>query len=325
MAHPFLGGRRLNCRMCSSTSLVRYLDLGHQPPADQFRTTEQISAEPVVLYPLEVYLCEACGLSQLGYVVSPEILYQQDYPYESSTTASGRAHFAAFARSVVSSFGFDSTRLAVDVGSNVGVLLAGFAKEGMRIRGVDPAPHIGSLAEQRGIPPLVGFFSPEIARRRRAADGPAPSIAATNVFRMLRREDEARIHELGRLGAFAAAVERNRDQLRDLLYTLKRDGARLAAVSAPAKGMTLLNYARLGTDVLDFATEKSTLKIGRFTPGGNIPVVGDDELVRRRPGYALLLAWNFATEIMGNLRAYQEQGGRFILPIPEPCVVGGAD
>src|SRR2546425_2580884 len=421
MAHPFLGGRRLNCRMCSSTSLVRYLDLGHQPPADQFRTTEQISAEPVVLYPLEVYLCEACGLSQLGYVVSPEILYQQDYPYESSTTASGRAHFAAFARSVVSAFGLDSTRLAVDVGSNVGVLLAGFAKEGMRIRGVDPAPNIVSLAEQRGIPTLVGFFSPEIARRLPHEDGPASVITATNVFahvddlvsfmeavellldpkgifvieapsflnlvrdleydtiyhehlsylsvrplirffarfrmelfdvqevdihvgsirlfvaregqqrvrpsvdRMLRREDEARIHELGRLGDFAAAVERNRDQLRDLLYTLKRDGARLAAVSAPAKGMTLLNYARLGTDVLDFATEKSTLKIGRFTPGGNIPVLGDDELVRRRPGYALLLAWNFATEIMGNLRAYQEQGGRFILPIPEPCVVGGAD
>src|SRR3989442_5749219 len=159
MAHPFLGGRWLNCRMCASTSLVRYLDLGHQPPADQFRTAEQISAEPVVLYPLEVYLCEACGLSQLGYVVSPEILYQQDYPYESSTTASGRAHFAAFARSVVSSFGFDSTRLAVDVGSNVGVLLAGFVQGGLRNRGVQSPAELLSLAEQRGIPTAGGILS----------------------------------------------------------------------------------------------------------------------------------------------------------------------
>src|SRR5437867_2732116 len=138
MGLPFLGGRRLNCRMCASTELVRYLDLGHQPPADQFRTAEQISAEPLILYPLEVYLCETCGLSQLGYVVSPEILYQEDYPYESSTTASGRAHFAAFASSVVEAFALASAQLVVDIGSNVGFLLAGFAQHGIRIRGADP-------------------------------------------------------------------------------------------------------------------------------------------------------------------------------------------
>jgi SAM-dependent methyltransferase len=407
--------------MCSSTELVRYLDLGDQPPADQFRTAEQISSEPIVLYPLEVYLCETCGLSQLGYVVSPEILYQQDYPYESSTTASGRAHFAAFAHSVVTAFALRPGQLAVDIGSNVGVLLAGFAKEGLRIRGVDPAPNIASIAEQRGIPTIVGFFSPEVARKIVDDDGRATVITATNVFAhvddlasfmdaiqilldddgifvieapsflnlvrdleydtiyhehltylsalplirffgrfgmelfdiqevdihggsmrlfiarsgrsamrdsvgaLMRREEHARIHELSRLNEFAKAVERNRDQLRDLLYRLKRNGARLAAVSAPAKGMTLLNYARLGTDVLDFATEKSTLKIGRYTPGAHIPVVADDELIRRRPEYALLLAWNFADEIMRNLDAYRQQGGRFIVPIPEPRIVKTGD
>ena len=83
-----------------------------------------------------------------------------------------------------------------------------------------------------------------------------------------------------------------------------------------------MNYARLGTDVIDFATEKSTLKIGRYLPGADIPVVADAELLRRRPEYALLLAWNFADEIMRNLRAYSEHGGRFIVPIPEPRILG---
>src|SRR5207245_1435526 len=82
----------------------------------------------------------------------------------------------------------------------------------------------------------------------------------------------------------------------------------IAGVSAPAKGMTLLNYCRIGTEVLDFVTEKAELKIGRFTPGSHIPVRPDAELLRAQPDYALLLAWNFAEEIMRNLDEYRKKG-----------------
>jgi hypothetical protein len=85
--------------------------------------------------------------------------------------------------------------------------------------------------------------------------------------------------------------------------------------------MTLLNYSRIGTETLEFVTEKSALKIGRYTPGGHIPVVADDALLANMPDYALLLAWNFADEIMQNLREYHEAGGRFIVPIPSPRIV----
>ena len=80
--------------------------------------------------------------------------------------------------------------------------------------------------------------------------------------------------------------------------------------------MTLLNYCRLGTETIDFATEKSQLKIGRLTPGSHLPIVPDTELMERRPDYVLLLAWNFAEEIMRNLKDYREAGGKFIVPIP---------
>jgi hypothetical protein len=84
--------------------------------------------------------------------------------------------------------------------------------------------------------------------------------------------------------------------------------------------MTLLNYSRIGTETLNFVSEKSTLKIGRFTPGMHIPVVPDDKLVEEMPEYALLLAWNFAKEIIENLSAYRHRGGKFIIPVPRPHI-----
>ena len=406
-----------HCRFCKSKSLERYLDLGLQPPADQFLPRSSVGKEPVTYYPLEVLLCHECGLSQLGYVVPPEILYQQDYPYESSTTAAGRQHFSAFAESVARAFGYGTSDLAVDIGSNVGVLLDGFRQMGLRIRGVDPAANIARIAEQRGVPTLARFFSPDVAHEIVREEGHASVITATNVFahvddldafvqgidhllkdggvlvieapylsnllrdleydtiyhehlsylsvrplatfferfsmdvfdvqqvdihggsmrvfvdrigrrpinpvvrQMIDREQSEGTHDIKRLRKFADAVSANRDALRELIYGLKREGARLALLSAPAKGMTLLNYCRFGPEIFEFATEKSTLKIGRSTPGAQIPVVSDEELMRQRPDYALLLAWNFAAEIMQNLREYALKGGRFILPIPTPRVV----
>jgi hypothetical protein len=106
-----------------------------------------------------------------------------------------------------------------------------------------------------------------------------------------------------------------------MLKSLKHEGKCIAGLSAPAKGMTLLNYCKIGPDTIDFITEKSTLKIGKYTPGTHIPIVPDSELIKRMPNYVLLLAWNFADEIMNNLKDYEDAGGKFIIPIPRPRIV----
>ena len=141
------------------------------------------------------------------------------------------------------------------------------------------------------------------------------------VSRLIREEERHGAFNLNKLRKFAGAVRHNSGELRTLLQRLKRQGSTIAGVSAPAKGMTLLNYCRLGPELLEFISEKSTLKIGRFTPGLHIPVVSDEELLKRRPDYALILAWNFAPEIMSNLGSYRRRGGRFIIPIPRPSIV----
>jgi len=140
------------------------------------------------------------------------------------------------------------------------------------------------------------------------------------VSRMLREEARKGIHSLFKLRSFARRVENHRKELMRLLHYLKRQGKTIAVISAPAKGMTLLNYCHIGPEHIDFATEKSRLKIGRFTPGTHIPIFSDVELLRRQPDYALLLAWNFAREITENLKAYRKKGGKFIIPIPKPTI-----
>jgi hypothetical protein len=106
-----------------------------------------------------------------------------------------------------------------------------------------------------------------------------------------------------------------------LLQKLKHEGNRIAAVSAPAKGMTLLNYCNIGRETLDYVTEKAALKIGRFTPGDHIPVLPDSQLDEDRPDYVLLLAWNFTKEIMANISDYTDAGGKVIVPIPTPIIL----
>lgn len=138
---------------------------------------------------------------------------------------------------------------------------------------------------------------------------------------LLEHERAQSVHDLSRLKVFAAAVEQNRRELIWLTARLKNDGKRIAAISGPAKGMTLLNFCRIGPETLDFVTEKSTLKVGRFTPGTHIPVVSDAVLLDEMPEYGMILAWNFAAEIMDNLSVYRDRGGKFIIPIPTPTIL----
>lgn len=149
------------------------------------------------------------------------------------------------------------------------------------------------------------------------------SLKVSNVIKdLLQLEQHSGIYQQSHLNQFATKVANHRDHLVTLLKRLKAEGRKIAAVSAPAKGMTLLNYCGIGPDILEFITEKSTLKIGRYTPGQHIPIVTDGKLLESQPDYALILAWNFAEEIMENLDKYLQAGGKFIIPIPEPHILG---
>lgn len=134
-------------------------------------------------------------------------------------------------------------------------------------------------------------------------------------------EESEQVYSIDRLRRFAESVKEQRRLLRALLDDLKRQGKSIVGVSAPAKGNTLLNYCGIDTATLDYLTEKSKLKQGLFTPGMHIPICSDDRLLKDNPDYALILAWNFADEIMRNLGDYKKMGGKFIIPVPKPRIV----
>ncbi|MBY0539784.1 class I SAM-dependent methyltransferase [Patescibacteria group bacterium] len=403
--------------MCKQESLFLVIDLGMHPHSDFFPTEAQLyNAE--ITFPLRLMSCGRCGLLQIDYFVDPEILYQTDYLYQSSTTATGRAHYATMAESIVRRFSIPPGSLVVDIGSNVGVLLAGFKEVGMRVLGVDPAQNIAEKSIAGGIDTIVDFFGSALAKAITVSHGKAQVITATNVFAHLHEIDDSVLgmkelladegvivieaphalplienveydtiyhqhisylsvkpmrsyfesmglelfdveknlihggslrffvghpgrHELSstvdslineeelaglysveKLAQFADRVRGQKEALLSLVLSLKKQGKSIVALSAPAKGNTLLNYCHLDASFLNYATEKNPLKVGRYTPGVHLPIYPDEKIIEDVPDFCLLLAWNFADEIMKNMTTYREKGGRFIIPIPYPRIYG---
>jgi hypothetical protein len=141
------------------------------------------------------------------------------------------------------------------------------------------------------------------------------------VAALLRLETERGLLDEPVYERFAARAAALKSELVAQLRDFKRQGKSLAAYGASAKGSTLLNYAGIGSETLDFVADRSVYKQGRLTPGTHLPVVGADQLVARAPDYTLLLTWNFAGEILEQQAEYRRRGGKFILPVPEVRIV----
>ena len=409
-------GQINSCRMCKSKKIKSFLDLGTTPLADSFLTRSQLKKREKK-FPLKVYLCRSCGLIQLGYIVSPKEMYNSSYPYESSTTKTGTAHFVNMAEKICRRFKPKKKSLVVDIGSNVGVLLKGFKKQKMTVIGVEPSKKIADVANRNGIETIPKFFDGKVVKKIIKKHNHASVITATNVFahigdlhsfmknikklltqngififeapyfvnlvenleydtiyhehlaylsikplvsffkshdmelfdverttihggsircfigkknqnkispmikKLLELENKKQIYSIKKLEQFARDVENHRNEFTFLLNKLKEKGKRIVCISAPAKGMTLLNYCGINDFICDYVTEKSKLKIGKFTPGTHILIKSDNFLIKNKPDYAILLAWNFAKEIIHNNKKFKQMGGKFIIPIPHPKIV----
>lgn len=141
------------------------------------------------------------------------------------------------------------------------------------------------------------------------------------VLRIAEAEREAGVTGLSRWRQFARDTEAQRIALLAELHRLTRAGKTIAGYGAPAKGNTLLNYCGIGTDLLHYTVDRNPLKVPTLTPGTHIPVLPVETILERQPDYLLLLAWNFADEIMSQQAEYRRRGGQFILPIPLPRIV----
>lgn len=134
-------------------------------------------------------------------------------------------------------------------------------------------------------------------------------------------EKQKRFDSIDTYYDFADKVSLVKMELLQLLNDLKNQGKTIVGYGAAAKGNTLLNYCGISTDLIDYIVDKSPHKQNLYTPGTHIPVLNTDKLLEELPDYTLLLAWNFADEILEQQKLYREKGGKFIIPIPHIKIV----
>ena len=129
--------------------------------------------------------------------------------------------------------------------------------------------------------------------------------------------DTPRLYE-----AFADRVRSSRDELVALLGSLRSKGHRIAGYGATSKSTTVTNFCGITPDQVEFISDTTPIKQGKFSPGAHIPVLPHEAFVARPPDYALLFAWNHAREIMAKEQAFTGAGGKWILYVPRVGVIG---
>jgi plasmid stability protein len=124
-----------------------------------------------------------------------------------------------------------------------------------------------------------------------------------------------------RLAAFRHDVILSKLRLLSMLRDLKEKGARVAGISAPSRASTLVNYVGLDEGLIDYVCEiAGSLKIGKYMPGTQIPVVDEAKLYSDQPDCAVIFSWHIADELAPKLKAKGFRG-QLITPLPVPRVL----
>lgn len=387
------------------------MSFGRMPIANGFLTREQFATE--YFFDLQVGFCESCGMVQLTERVDRERLFNETYPFFTSTSSRMVKHFTEFADEIRTRHLTSSDPLVVEIGSNDGTLLSSFAKAGQRHLGIEPSSNVAEEARRRGVQTLCAFFDESLAKRIASEHGPADVLVGANVMchipdlhavakgaRVLLKPEGVLVFEdpylgeivqkvsydqiydehvfyfslgslsrlfeqydlevydvrpleehggsmryyVGRKGRHAVSsavedlraheralglhrrdtyetlrtrIERSRDALKDLLVRLRKEGKRIVGYGATSKSTTVTNYCGITPDLVEFVSDTTPIKQGKYTPGVHIPVRPHGEFSARYPDCALLFAWNHAGEIMAKEPQFRAAGGRWIVYVPQ--------
>jgi SAM-dependent methyltransferase len=267
-----------SCRVCASGQLWEFLSLGDTPLANAF--VRPSASEPERRFPLALVRCAACGHVQLTVVVRADILFR-DYAYASSASSPMIDHFRAMAQDLVSRYSANGM-LAVEIGSNDGILLRPLASAGARAVGVEPASNLAAVANAAGLATWNEFFTEAIAGRLSSELGRARLVIANNVLAHIDDLDDL-CRGLDALlddeGVFVAEVP----YLAELLERVEYDTVYHEHLSYFAVGPLRTLFDRRGLDL--FEVERQTVH------GGSLRIhVGRPGRHRHRSGLASALA-----------------------------------
>ena len=138
-----------------------------------------------------------------------------------------------------------------------------------------------------------------------------------NLKALLEYEKDEGIHALPFYAGLQSQVNRIEAKLLTFLLETKKQGKKVVAYGAAAKGNTLLNYAGVRQELLSYVVDRNPAKQGKYMPGSRLPIVDENRLKLDKPDYVLILPWNLTSEITAQLSYINEWGGSFVKAIPD--------
>jgi SAM-dependent methyltransferase len=136
------------------------------------------------------------------------------------------------------------------------------------------------------------------------------------VHALLEKEAGAGLRRPDFYAAFQARIDQLKNEFLAFLLAAKREGKKVAAYGAAAKGNTLMNYAGVRPDLISFVVDRNPAKQGKYMPGSRIPIVDEAKLREVRPEYIVILPWNLKEEVTEQLGYSREWGAKLVTAIP---------
>jgi len=145
---------------------------------------------------------------------------------------------------------------------------------------------------------------------------------ASSVTETLAREVANGLGSLKTFTRFKKSVEQSRADLKQLLNTFRKDHKRVVGYAATSKSTTVINYCSLTPDLIEFISDTTPIKQGKFSPGMHIPVLSYERFKENYPDFALLFGWNHQQEIFEKEKEYRSQGGQWVVYVPRVEIIG---
>jgi SAM-dependent methyltransferase len=403
----------MKCRHCNASLKLPLIDLGSAPPSNAYLSNETLQV-PEKWFPLRVMVCEDCWLAQTQDFSEADDLFNENYAYFSSFSASWLRHAKKYVDEMVRRFSLNEESYVIEVAANDGYLLQYVKERKIRCLGVEPTSSTATAARDKGISIVEDFFGVKLARQLRAEGKQADLTVANNVLahvpnindfvsgfctvlkqngvatfefpHLLRLINENQfdtvyhehfsylsltaletvfskngltifdVEELsthgGSLRIFAQRSDTGihkitsqllslrgqeikagmdsrcfytglqekanvvKDDLLCFLIRAKQNGKSVVAYGAAAKGNTLLNYAGIRPDLVQYVVDRNPAKQGQYMPGSRIPIKAEEALKETKPDYIMILPWNLTDEVIHQLSYAKDWGAVFFSAIP---------
>lgn len=172
--------KEASCLHCGSAKLRLVLSLGQQPLANSYLSREQL-ARPEPRYPLDLFVCESCMLTQINVVATSQEIFS-DYAYFSSFSTTWVDHARRYVAMAEERFKLGANSFVIEIASNDGYLLQYVKERDIPCLGIEPAANIATVALEKGIPTEVAFWGKETASTLAAQGRQADLIIGNNVL-----------------------------------------------------------------------------------------------------------------------------------------------